>query len=209
MTGGDLGSLSQLFFDNLSTLLGALFALQGLMNQGSISVSEQTMSDIIWGRIVPGVGISLFIGNVYYSWMAVRLTNKHGRQYTAQPYGLNTPAAFSFVYNIVYNIFFANGGGDDAFILGYKVALGANFITGVILIVLGCFGNRILKIVPPAALLVPIAGLSFSFLGLEQLSHCIAAPIVGYNAIMWMYLGWYSVSIWKDVEFRLPGYIFN
>jgi AGZA family xanthine/uracil permease-like MFS transporter len=121
MTGGDLGSLNQLFFDNLSTLLGALFALQGLTNVGEISVSSETMNEYLWGHIVPGVGVTLFLGNIYYSWQAIRLTNKYGRQYTAQPYGLNTPAAFSFIFNIIYSIFFQNGGGDEAFIKGYKV----------------------------------------------------------------------------------------
>jgi AGZA family xanthine/uracil permease-like MFS transporter len=173
-------------------LLGALFALQGLTNFGDISVSQDVMNEYIWGRIVPGVGITLLAGNVYYSWQAIRLTNRYGRQYTAQPYGLNTPAAFAFVFNIIYAVFFAEGGGDDAFIVGYKVALGANFITGLISVFLGIFGRLILKVVPPAALLVPIAGIGFAFLGLEQLTNSIAAPIVGYNAIMWMYLGWYS-----------------
>ena len=190
MTGGDLGSLSQLFFDNLSTLLGAVFAVQGLGNAGAISASQGVMDEYIWGRIVPGVGMTLLVGNGFYSWQAIRLTNKYKRQYTAQPYGLNTPAAFAFVYNIMYTIFFQKGGGDESFILAYKVALGANFLTGVILIVLGVFGRFILKVVPPAALLVPIGALSISFLGMEQLSYSIAAPIVGYNTIMWMYLGW-------------------
>lgn len=92
MTGGDLGSLSQLFFDNLSTLLGALFAVQNMENFG---VSRSVIDGVVWGRLVPGVGVTLFVGNIYYSWQAIRLTNKWGRQYTAQPYGLNTPAAFS------------------------------------------------------------------------------------------------------------------
>ncbi len=29
------------------------------------------------------VGVTLFTGNIYYSWQAIRLTNLHGRQYTA------------------------------------------------------------------------------------------------------------------------------
>jgi AGZA family xanthine/uracil permease-like MFS transporter len=192
MTGGDCGSLSQLFFDNLSTLLGALFAVQALGNFGDISVSQDTLNEYIWGRIVPGVGVTLFAGNVYYSWQAIRLTNSCGRQYTAQPYGLNTPAAFAFVFNIMYAVFFAEGGGDEAFIKGYKVALAANFITGLISVFLGFFGRLILKVVPPAALLVPIAGIGFAFLGIEQISYSIAAPIVGYSAMIWVYLGWYS-----------------
>jgi AGZA family xanthine/uracil permease-like MFS transporter len=132
------------------------------------------------------------------------MTNKYGRQYTAQPYGLNTPGAFAFVYNIIYTLFFQGGGGDDAFLTGYKVALAANFITGIISIFLGIFGTYILKVVPPAGLLVPIAGIGFAFLGLEQLTNSIAAPIVGYNTIMWMYLGWNSGVRLGFGNWRLP-----
>jgi adenine/guanine/hypoxanthine permease len=204
MTGGDLGSLSQLFFDNLSTLLGALFAVQALGNFGDISVSKEVLDEYIWGKIVPGVGVTLFVGNVYYSWQAIRLTATCGRQYTAQPYGLNTPAAFAFIFNIIYTVFFAEGGGDAAFIKGYKVALAANFITGLISIVLGIFGTLILKAVPPAALMVPIASLGIAFLGLEQITQSIAAPIVGYSAIMWVFLGWYGGVRLGFGSWRLP-----
>jgi adenine/guanine/hypoxanthine permease len=75
MTGGDWGSLTQLFFDNLSTLLGALFALQNLGNAsvfGEIAVSSETMNEVVWGKIVPGVGMTMVIGNLYYTWQAIR-----------------------------------------------------------------------------------------------------------------------------------------
>jgi hypothetical protein len=230
MTGGDCGSLTQLFFDNLSTLLGALFAMQGLLNFG---VTQSTMDDVIFGKIVPGCGMTLAFGNIFYSWQAIRLTAKWGRQYTAQPYGLNTPAAFAFVFNIIYTVFFINLGDvgpDAAFILGYKVALAANFVTGLFSIVLGAIGPLILKVVPPAALLVPIAGIGISFLGLEQLSYSVAAPIVvrfgrrhsltlrskfwmshqifllsglhGYHVgISWL-VCWYSRRIWRLLHSR-------
>lgn len=66
------------------------------------------------------------------------------------------------------------------------------------------FGRLILKVVPPAALLVPIAGIGFAFLGLEQVSYSIAAPIVGYSAIMWVFLGWYSGVRIGVGNFRIP-----
>ena len=72
MSGGDFGSLCQLFFDNLSTLLGALFAVQALTTFGDIAVSQEVMTEYVWGRIVPGVGITLVLGNIYYSWQAIR-----------------------------------------------------------------------------------------------------------------------------------------
>ena len=90
---------------------------------------------------------------------------------------------------------------QSSFILLKKAA---NFITGLISTVLAAFGPLILKVVPPAALLVPIAGIGVAFLGLEQVTNSLAAPIVGYNAIMWVFLGWYAgIRIgWKD--WRLP-----
>ncbi len=132
------------------------------------------------------------------------MCNKYGRQYTAQPFGLNTPAAFAFVYNIIYTVFFSEGGGDEAFLTGYYVALAANFITGLMCVFLGILGTYILKVVPPAGLLVPIAGIGFAFLGLQQLTTSIAAPIVGYACIMWVYLGWYANVRVGYGSFRLP-----
>jgi len=206
MSGGDWGSLTQLFFDNLSTLLGVLFATQGLASKsfGDIAVSEEVMNEIVWKKIAPGVGLTLFVGNLYYTWQAIRLTQKYNRQYTAQPYGINTPGAFAFVFNIIYAIFFSEGGGDEAFIKGYKVALAANFITGLISMVLGIFGTQILKFVPPAGLLVPIAGIGIAFLGLEFVANSASAPLVGYNAVLWVYLGWYAGVRIGYKNFRLP-----
>jgi adenine/guanine/hypoxanthine permease len=80
----------------------------------------------------------------------------------------------------------------DAFQMAYKAALVANFITGLISTILAMFGPLILKYVPPAALLVPIAGIGIAFLGLEQITASIAAPIVGYYTIMFVFIGWYA-----------------
>ena len=225
MTPGDWGSLTQLFFDNLSTLLGALFAVQAIATFAVPTDITNEINNVVWGKIVPGVGFTLCLGNIYYSWMAIRLTKKYGRPYTAQPYGLNTPQAFAFVFNVmctysiprqneygcmrhaqtllhfhfhflstdpVYFSLVGTVGPAKAFDVGYRVALVANFITGMISTVLACFGPQILKYVPASALLVPIAGIGIAFLGLEQLTNSIAAPIVGYYATIWLFLGWYS-----------------
>lgn len=173
----------------------------------SFGVPVDDINKIVWSKIVPGVGLTMVLGNAYYTWQAIRLTKTWGRPYTAQPYGLNTPAAFAFVFNIMYPVYFANvdsKGPSEAFMLSYKVALAANFITGLISVVLAAFGPLILRVVPPAALLVPIAGIGIAFLGLEQISNSLAAPIVGYNTIMWVFLGWYAGVRLGFGAYRLP-----
>ena len=67
-----------------------------------------------------------------------------------------------------------------SFLNSYNVALAANFITGIISVVLGLFGPQLLRVIPPAALLVPVAGIGLAFLGLEQASAPFGAPLVGF-----------------------------
>lgn len=86
--GPDFASLCQLFFDNLSTLLAVSFALIGLVGD-----QNQLINDIVWRQITPACGLTLALGNMYFSWQATRLARKYGRPFTAQPYGLNTTAA--------------------------------------------------------------------------------------------------------------------
>jgi AGZA family xanthine/uracil permease-like MFS transporter len=62
----------------------------------------------------------------------------------------------------------------------------------------------LLQVVPPAALLVPIAGIGIAFLGLEQVTNSLAAPIVGYNTILWVFIGWYAGVRVGYKDFRLP-----
>lgn len=207
MTGGDWGSMTQLFFDNLSTLLGAVFLIQTLSNSdnyGPIATSPELTNEIVWGKIVPGVGLSMVFGNVFYTWQGCRSTAHYGRQYTAQPYGINTPAAFAVIFGIMYPTFFGAGGGDAGLLKAYQLALATNFIVGLMTIVLGLIGPFILRVVPPAGLLVPIAGIGAAFLGLDNVAKAVAQPLVGFNTLMWVYLGWYAGVRLGYKNIRLP-----
>ncbi|KAL3893403.1 MAG: hypothetical protein SGARI_008196 [Bacillariaceae sp.] len=105
----------------------------------------------------------LFLGNIYYTWQAIRLANKYQRAYTAQPYGLNTAGGFPFIFGIIYGVFFAfqcegdvgtEAEGIDRVTQAWQVCVSANFITGIINIVLGFFGQFMVRYFPVAAMLV-------------------------------------------------------
>lgn len=51
----------------------------------------------------------------------------------------------------------------------FNVAIAGNFIVGVMNVILALGGPIIMSVLPPAALLVPIAGIGFSFLGIGQM----------------------------------------
>ncbi|MEN9798800.1 MAG: hypothetical protein RL653_2496, partial [Pseudomonadota bacterium] len=57
---------------------------------------------MIVDAVLPGVAVSLLIGNVAYSWMALQLARKEGREdVCALPYGINTPSVFIFVFLVM------------------------------------------------------------------------------------------------------------
>ncbi|CAF4586074.1 unnamed protein product, partial [Didymodactylos carnosus] len=94
---GDLDGLVALFIDNLATLLGIILSLLPVLG-----------SEIVYGKIVPGLALAMLWGNLYYVYMARKLALKENRSdVTAQPYGINTPGAFAFVYGILYSTYYS------------------------------------------------------------------------------------------------------
>eukprot|EP00283_Hemiselmis_rufescens_P021848 CAMPEP_0173438638 /NCGR_PEP_ID=MMETSP1357-20121228/20522_1 /TAXON_ID=77926 /ORGANISM="Hemiselmis rufescens, Strain PCC563" /LENGTH=636 /DNA_ID=CAMNT_0014403947 /DNA_START=20 /DNA_END=1927 /DNA_ORIENTATION=- len=200
-TKGEFGAYTQLFFDNLSTMVGVLGAIMGNFS-GDFGVPNDILQNLVFAKMASGLGLALVWGNVYYSYQAARMTRTTGRQYTAQPYGINTVAAFAFVFTIMIPVFVsewsASGFSEDpdvkrkAFQTAYNVAVAGNFVVGILNIVFGMIGPVIMQAVPPAALLVPIAGIGFSFLGVGQITACLGQPIVGFLPLLFVFIGWFA-----------------
>ena len=66
----------------------------------------QLPEDIVFGRILPALGIALPIGNLYYAYLAWRLARREGRgDVTAMPYGPSVPHVFIVVFLIMLPIY--------------------------------------------------------------------------------------------------------
>lgn len=117
---GDINGLLQLFFDNLGTVLAliavmrfdafAIFGVdRGIVGSDSVAAGDAydaVVNDIVFARALPGLGFTIVFGNLYYSWMGLRLAKKKAEAgddspTTALPYGVNTPGAFAFLFNII------------------------------------------------------------------------------------------------------------
>src|ERR1700761_5633457 len=62
--------------------------------------------DIVFGRILPALGIALPIGNLYYAYLAYRLAKAEGRNdVTAMPYGPSVPHMFIVVFVIMLPVY--------------------------------------------------------------------------------------------------------
>src|SRR6266576_2495194 len=67
-------------------------------------------NDIVFGRILPALGIALPIGNLYYAYLAYRLGRKEGRDdVAAMPYGPSVPHYFCVTFVIMLPVVIKTG----------------------------------------------------------------------------------------------------
>ena len=174
-----------------------------------INPTNAHLQEILYQRIIPAAGIMLFLGNVYYTWQAIRLSRKYKRAYTAQPYGLNTAGGFPFIFGIIYGVYFSYqmvcteetctaeellAEENNRIDLAWRVCVSANFLTGIINIVLGFFGTFMMNHFPVAAMLVPLAGIGFTWLALNQIAANFATPAIGLVPVFLIFTQYYGMG---------------
>src|SRR3954452_23942742 len=120
-------------------------------------------ADVVFGRILPALGIALPLGNLWYTYLAVRLARKEGRSnVTAMPYGPSVPHMFIVVFLIMLPIYVKTKDAQAAWEAGVAWA----FIIGVIVMIGAFVGPIIRKFAPRAAMLGTLAGISITFISM-------------------------------------------
>src|ERR1700745_2538733 len=121
-------------------------------------------ADIVYGRILPALGIALPLGNLYYAYLAWRLANSEGRNdVTAMPYGPSVPHMFIVVFLIMLPIYLRT---HDP-LLAWQSGLVWCLVIGAI-VLLGAFvGPVVRKYTPRAAMLGTLAGISIAFISMR------------------------------------------
>ncbi len=193
---GDIDGFFGLVIDNLVQLLVIVALCRDVLG---------FQDPLIYGRILPGIAISLLIGNIYYALQAKKIADDSGRtDICALPYGINTVSLFAFVFLVMLPaklVAEANGAKDPAYIAwvaGLYACLGSGLIEFV-----GAFvAERLRKATPRAALLATLAGIAISFISLGFLFRTYANPIIGLST-----LGIILLTYYGRIRFRgnIPG----
>ncbi len=145
--------------------------------------------ELLYGRVLPGVAVSLLVGNLFYAWQAHRLAARTGRSdVTALPYGINTPSVFAFVFLVMLPVKIATNDPYAAWQMGLVACLGSGLIE-----FLGAFvAGPIRRMTPRAALLSTLAGIAVGFISGTFLFRTFAHPIVGlstFGVVLLVYFG--------------------
>jgi adenine/guanine/hypoxanthine permease len=151
--------------------------------------------DLLYGRILPGVAISLLVGNFYYSWQARNLSRKTGRSdVCALPYGINTVSLIGHVFLIMLPAKLAAmaAGAADPAAVAWQAGLVATLASGIIECGGAFVAEKVRKATPRAALLSTLSGIALTFISLGFLFRTFARPIIGLTTlavVMLIYFG--------------------
>ncbi|MCB0164286.1 MAG: xanthine/uracil/vitamin C permease [Anaerolineae bacterium] len=187
---GDWNGFLTLVTDNLAKIVILPAILIGTF---------QFSPDMVFGKIMPGLGLTLLVGLSMFVWMATRLTHRTGQaNVTALPYGLSTPVMFVYLFAIMGPVYFAT---NDA-LLAYRIGLGAAFIGGLVEISGALVGPWLQTVTPRAGLLGTIAGVAIVWIAMVPSAIIFANPIIGLPSLFVVLLG--LIGLYK-FPFRLPA----
>jgi AGZA family xanthine/uracil permease-like MFS transporter len=145
--------------------------------------------ELIFGRILPGAGLSLLLGNLYFAHQARKLAEAEGREdVTAQPFGLNTPTVFLFLYLVMYPVYVRTKDPE----LAFKVGVAACFLSGIIEAAGAFVGETLRRVTPRAALLGTLAGAALAYIALLPTLDLFARPVVGLVPLGLILLGYFA-----------------
>jgi AGZA family xanthine/uracil permease-like MFS transporter len=131
--------------------------------------------------MLPGTALGVLAGNLGYTWLAVRLMRRTGRDdVTAMPFGIDTPTLFAMVFGVLGPVMLATG--DP--VLAWKVGMAATAAIGVAKLGLAFGGDWARRVVPRAALLGSIAGVSILMIAFLPMLKIIRDPLVGLVALI-------------------------
>jgi adenine/guanine/hypoxanthine permease len=144
---------------------------------------------LVFGRILPALGLMMCLSTFYYAWLAYRLAQKTGRDdVCALPSGVSVPHMFVVTFVIMLPITIKTG--DP--LKGWSAGLVWVFFQSFILMIGGFIAPYIRKITPRAALLGTLAGVSITFISMRPALEMYMTPVIGITCFAVILASWFG-----------------
>jgi len=145
--------------------------------------------ELVFGRVLPAVGLMLCLSSCYYAWLAYDLAKKTGRNdVCALPSGPGVGHMFICVFVVMLPIKLATGDPVKA----WEAGLTWVFIQSLVLIAGGFVGRWVRKITPRAALLGTLAGVSITFISMRPALQMFLTPAIGLVCFAILLVNWFG-----------------
>src|SRR5580693_9296543 len=150
---------------------------------------------IVFGRILPAMGLMMCLSTFYYAYLAYNLAKRTGRNdVCALPSGISVPHMFIVTFVIMLPIALKT---SDP-IKGWEAGLVWVFFQSFILMIGGFIAPIIRKITPRAALLGTLAGVSVTFIAMQPAMQMYMTPVIGLTCFAIILVSWFG-------GFKYPG----
>jgi len=144
---------------------------------------------LVFGRILPALGLMMCLSTFYYAWLAYRLALKTGRtDVCALPSGVSVPHMFIVTFVIMLPIALKTG--DP--MKGWSAGLVWVFFQSFILMIGGFIAPYVRKITPRAALLGTLAGVSVTFISMRPALEMYMTPQIGLICFAIILVSWFG-----------------
>src|SRR6202162_3676356 len=144
---------------------------------------------IVFGRILPALGLMLCLSTFYYAFLAHQLALKTGRNdVCALPSGVSVPHMFIVTFVIMLPIALKT---NDP-IKGWEAGLVWVFFQSFMLMIGGFVAPYIRKITPRAALLGTLAGVSVTFIAMRPALEMYMTPVIGLTCFAIILVSWFG-----------------
>lgn len=152
---------------------------------------------LVFGRILPALGLMMCLSTFYYAYLAYRLAQKTGRNdVCALPSGVSVPHMFIVTFVIMLPITLKTG--DP--LKGWSAGLVWVFFQSFILMIGGFIAPFIRKITPRAALLGTLAGVSVTFISMRPALEMYMTPQIGLVCFAIILVSWFGgVKYWRGM----------
>ncbi len=187
-TSGDWNGL----FGYGSNLLVNVITLTGLLRFGL-----GMPADFIYTRVLPGLGVMLFLSCTYYSWLAYGLAKQTGRQdVCALPSGPGLGHIFIVVFAVMLPIKVMTGD----IVKAWEAGMAWVFVQSFVVMAGGFAGGWIRKVTPRAALLAALVGIALTYIAIQPMAQLFLTPVIGMICFAIILLDWFAgVQLFKRV----------
>jgi len=179
-TSGDWNA----FFGFGTNILVNMLVLTGLLR-----FVLKMPDSVVFGRILPALGLMMCLSTFYYAFLAYRLAQRTGRSdVCALPSGISVPHMFIVTFVIMLPIAIKTG--DP--LKGWSAGLVWVFFQSFILMIGGFIAPIVRKITPRAALLGTLAGVSVTFISMRPALEMYVTPQIGLVCFAIILVSWFG-----------------